>query len=217
MIAALVPVQRFGTGKTRLHLDAETSGALAQAMLEDLLEALAAVPVVDRIAVVTEDDAVANVVEAAGAQPILCHEEGLIAALDAATDELTAAGLSCLLIVLGDVAGALPGDLAALFRALDDLGGRGVVLAPSSDGGTCALLRSPPDAIALAFGEQSAARHRDRAQAAALPFREVELPSLAIDLDCEADIDAFLRTAKGGERTRALLRRMRGLPSGPPK
>ena len=73
----------------------------------------------------------------------LLRGEPLNPALDAA-----AAGWAdpagALLVVLGDVAGAASAELAALFEALDNLGGRGAVLAPARDGGSAALLRRPP-------------------------------------------------------------------------
>lgn len=210
MIAALVPVKRLGVGKSRLRppLDEARSGELAAAMLEDVLEALAGVPALGARAVVTVDPAVARVAEAAGARVILHPDEGLSASIDAGSAALAADGASGVLVVLGDVAGAMARDLAELPAALAALGGRGVVLAPSRDGGTSALLRAPHDAIPSAFGPDSAARHRALARAAGVPLRELSLPSLAVDVDDAASLDAFLAGAHGGRRTRALLARI---------
>jgi len=80
-----------------------------------------------------------------------------------------------------------------------------VVLCPSGDGGTAALLRSPHDAIPARFGAESAARHRAAAGAAGVAFRELRLPSLAIDLDRAEDVRAFLALGQGGRRTRRAL------------
>ncbi len=107
--------------------------------------------------------------------------------------------------MLGDVAGALAEEVSTLFAVLRELGGRGVVLAPARDGGTGALLRAPHDVIPSRFGPESAEAHRDLAQRAGVPHREVPLPSLAVDLDCREDLDAFLARPDGGPRTRALL------------
>lgn len=202
-IAALVPVKRLDAAKSRLRpLAGEAGGELARAMLEDVLDALAAVPGLSQRAVVTGDADVAGVAEAAGATALIEPDTGLNASLDAAAQRLDA---DALLVVLGDVAGARADDLAALLDALRALGGRGVVLAPSSDGGTAALLRAPPDTIAAAFGPDSAARHRAAAQAAGVPLRELKLASLSVDLDSPEDVDAFLATSGGGRRTRTLL------------
>jgi 2-phospho-L-lactate guanylyltransferase len=205
-IAALVPVKQLDAAKSRLRPLAGDAGAeLARAMLEDVLDALAEVPRITQRAVVTGDPAVARIAEAAGASALIEPDVGLNPSLDAAAQRLDA---DALLVVLGDVAGARANDLDALLDALEELGGGGVVLAPSSDGGTAALLRAPCDAIATAFGPDSAARHRAAAHAAGVPLRELKLPSLTVDLDSPEDVDAFLAAPGAGRRTRALLERL---------
>jgi 2-phospho-L-lactate guanylyltransferase (CobY/MobA/RfbA family) len=140
-------------------------------------------------------------------------DPGLNPSLDAAGLELAERGIRGLLVVLGDVAGALAEDLGALFDALDGLGGRGAVLAPSRDGGTSALLRAPHAVIPNRFGKNSAAAHRDLARRGGVPCSELSLPSLAIDLDRARDVEDLLRVERGADRTRALLREL-GFGSG---
>ncbi len=205
-VAALVPVKRFDAAKSRLRpLAGEAGAELARAMLEDVLDALAGVAGLAERAVVTGDPEVARVAEAAGATALVEPDDGLNPSLEAAARRLDS---DALLVVLGDVAGARADELGALLGALEELGGSGVVLAPSSDGGTAALLRAPHDAIAGAFGPDSAARHRAAARAASVPFLELKLASLAVDLDSPEDVDAFLAAPGGGRRTRALLERL---------
>ena len=108
--------------------------------------------------------------------------------------------------VLGDVAGVQPEDLETLIRALDASPRPAAVLAPSRDGGTSALLRSPWNCIEASFGPDSASVHRERAEAAGVAFVVVERLSLAIDIDTPTDIEAALANAGTlGARTRALL------------
>jgi 2-phospho-L-lactate guanylyltransferase len=109
------------------------------------------------------------------------------------------------LVVLGDVAGATAEDIEALHSSLAAQGG-GVALAASSDGGTSALLRDPPNAIPCCFGPDSAKAHRLAAERAGVRFSEPALASLAIDLDRPNDLQRFLASKAGGARTRALLR-----------
>lgn len=205
MSIALVPIKRLSAGKSRLHprLSREQLEALSVAMLEDIVEALLAAPSVSRVVVVTPDQAVVATAEAAGAEAMLLADPGLNPSLEAASTRFAGDGEPSL-IVLGDVAGARAQDIEALHAALAEQGG-GVALAPSMDGGTSALLRDPPGAIACHFGPDSAKAHREAAQAADLPFSELALPSLAIDLDQAADLERFLHTEAGGRRTRALL------------
>jgi 2-phospho-L-lactate guanylyltransferase len=203
--AALVPVKRLDEGKSRLQgvLERHALERLTLAMLADLLEALRAAPEVNRVIVLTPDPAVAAAARAAGAEALERDDGGLNPALLRAGAELAASGVQRLLVVLGDVPGALPDEIGALFHALTGLGGRGVVLAPSRDGGTAALLRAPHDAIPPRFGEDSARAHRDLARALGVPFAEVALPSLALDVDRPEDLLSL--SGPGATRTRALV------------
>ena len=208
MIFAVVPVKGLASSKSRLlpHLGRERVEKLAIAMLGDVVAALRAVPALETVAVVTPDARVAKAAEAAGALPLLRRYSDLNAALDGSADELARTPDDAALIVLGDVAAVQPGDLEILIRALDALDRPAAVLAPSRDGGTSALLRSPWNSIEAGFGPGSAAVHRARAEAAGVGFAEVELPSLAIDIDTLADIEAALAaTDTLGARTRAVL------------
>lgn len=206
MSAALIPVKRLRTGKSRLVRDLDRGAVekLTLCMLEDVVETLGRVEEVSIVAVVTPDEAVAKAAEGFGARALLRPDPGLNPSLTAAASLLAAEGMQQLLVMLGDVAGALPEDVEALFAALRDQGG-GVVLAPARDGGTGALLRSPHDVIPNSFGPESAEAHRELAARGGVPFRELALPSLAIDLDCREDLEAFLARPRGGPRTRAFL------------
>jgi len=203
---ALVPIKRLSAGKSRLppRLSRDRLEALSIAMLEDVVEALSSAPSVSRVVVVTPDEVVARTAEAAGAEGLLLGDPGLNASLDAATRRVAPNG-EATLIVLGDVAGVRSDDIETLHSALRESGG-GVALAPSSDGGSSALLRDPGNVIACAFGPESARAHREAARAAGIPFVERKLPSLAIDLDQPDDLEEFLRSNSAGARTRKLLR-----------
>jgi 2-phospho-L-lactate guanylyltransferase len=202
---ALVPVKALGVAKSRLAgtLDREAHDALILAMLEDVVAALGDTPEVDEIVVVTPDPAVAAVARAAGARALVRDDPGLNAALDAAGARLAQEGADALLVVLGDVAGALPRDLSALFAALPR--GGGAALAPSRDGGTAALLRQPPACVPNRFGPESARAHREAAAAHGVALSVCALPSLAIDLDRPEDLEALRARPEGAARTRALL------------
>jgi 2-phospho-L-lactate guanylyltransferase len=151
---------------------------------------------------VTPDAAVARAAEAAGAEALLRSDPGLNASVEAASAEVATRPEDGVLVVLGDVAAAAPADLAALLEAV---GTRGVALAPSSDGGTAALLRVPFDVIPARFGPESASRHREAAERAHVPCRELRLPSLSIDVDTGEDVDEILRIGTLGRRTREAL------------
>jgi len=203
VIAAIVPVKALASSKSRLipALDREAVERLSIAMLGDVLEALLGVAELDRVAVVTPDPDVAAVVRGTGAEVLLRDVPGLNASIDDAAATLAPGPDDATLVVLGDVAGARGDELAKLIGACPP---RGVALAPSSDGGTSALVRRPADVIASGFGPNSAAVHERLAARAGVPFRELELPSLAIDIDEREDLVRFA-AGGSGRRTLALL------------
>jgi len=204
MISAVVPVKALAASKSRLLPRLGRAGAerLAVAMLGDVVEALRGVRGLARVAVATPDADVAAAAREAGAEALLRPDAGLNPAIEAAGAELAPGPGDGLLVVLGDVAGARPDDLEALLHALD---GPGVALAPSRDGGTSALLRIPRGAIPAGFGPGSAKVHRDLAARAGVAFRELALPSLAIDVDAPDDLAALERAGTAGPRTRRVL------------
>jgi 2-phospho-L-lactate/phosphoenolpyruvate guanylyltransferase len=109
--------------------------------------------------------------------------EGLNAAVTAGTKAAVQAGCSNLLVLPSDVPMVTSDDVNALFSYPEQ-----VVVAPSGDGGTNALLRRPPGVLAPSFGPGSAALHARRAQDAGLTCRSVELASLVLDIDHYRDL-----------------------------
>lgn len=88
----------------------------------------------------------------------------------------------------------IPADIAELSRqeircVLDSLPHtNGVTLVPSKDGGTNALLSSPPDAIAFRFGHNSARAHELQAQKNGLLCQQLALEKLSNDIDQPQDL-----------------------------
>ena len=204
MIAAVVPVKALAGSKTRLAGgDRRAIEQLSLAMMGDVVDALLLVPALDRVVVVTPDEEVAREARSAGAEALLRDDPGLNAAIEAAAALVAPGPGDGVLVVLGDVAAASSDELSQLVASLE---GSGVALAPSRDGGTSALLRIPRDAIPACFGADSAKRHRDEAARAGVPYRELLLPSLAIDVDVAEDARAILACETLGPRTRRALR-----------
>jgi 2-phospho-L-lactate guanylyltransferase len=207
MIGAVVPVKTLPSSKSRLRpwLDGASVERLSIAMLSDILETLQRVRALDRIAVATPDPRLTEVAHKMGAEVLSASVAGLNPSIEAACAVLAPTADDSALVVLGDVAGAQAADIEALLEAGAR---RGVALAPSNDGGTSALLRTPCDIIPATFGPNSARAHRELAASAGISFEELALPSLAIDIDERADLEKFASSAFAGTRTRALLREL---------
>ena len=208
---ALVAV-RSGLGKQRLAgiLDPGQRRALVMAMAQDVLAALAACPAIDGVALTTADPDLAALGQRLGARIIVEQGAGgLNAALAHARGLLMADGARSLLILHGDVPTVTPADLEALLQG--HAGGVTVARA-DSDGGTNALLLTPPDAIALHCGADSCAVHLEAARKTAIPARALSIPGLAYDNDQPDDLRQLAQGSAPG--LAAQLARSLGLESG---
>lgn len=190
---AVVPVKPFARAKQRLA--GELSGAqravLAACMLRDVLAALAATPALAGRLVVTADAAAAALARSLGATVLPEPEPaGLNEAVRAAAAWVQAQGGRAMLVVPGDAPGVTTDELAQLAAA--HAAGAAVALVPAHDeGGTNALLLSPPTRLAPAFGVGSFGRHLRAARAAGLAPQVLALPGLGLDLDHPQDLARF--------------------------
>jgi 2-phospho-L-lactate guanylyltransferase len=192
MKVAVVPAKEFTVAKQRLAeaLPGAARAALARAMLEDVLAALAGAPL-DRVVVVTPDAEVAAVAERWGAL-VVREPEGLghTAAVARGVTLGRELGATALLTV--------PGDLPCLTsdevrRILDACGpAPSAVFVPSRNGlGTNAACLAPPDVLPLRFGEPSFADHLAAARARGLEPVVLSLPGAGLDIDRPEDLLAL--------------------------
>ncbi len=194
---ALVPAKALGEAKGRLSavLSEIERRELALAMLEDVVRALKAVPAIESVSVVSPDSDVLSLAAELDARPVAesASVRGLNQALVRALSSMSPQP-EALLIVLGDVPEATPGDIETLLAALPE---RGIALCPSADRGTGALALRPPDVIALRFGDRSSVNHKREAMAIGVPAEVVRIESLAHDVDSPEDLRGLL--ARPGE------------------
>jgi 2-phospho-L-lactate guanylyltransferase len=76
---------------------------------------------------------------------------------------------------------------------------KSVIVAPAHDGGTNALVVTPPDAMTFAYGRDSCAAHQAKAEEAGLSCLVMPLPSLLYDVDRSSDLGA--RLVRGLDRS----------------
>jgi 2-phospho-L-lactate guanylyltransferase len=212
--AAILPVKTFARAKQRLGgaVDAPERAELAAAMVGDVLEALAAVPGLGDVVVVTSEERAVVAARAAGAHlvpdPV---EAGQSAAAELGIEAATARGAARVLLVPGDCPALDPSELSALLEHA--AGSPSVVIVPDRHGsGTNALLIAPPGALVPSFGPGSLARHAARARAGGASVAIAQAASLALDVDTPGDLAALRRAlaARPGAapRTRAALTRV---------
>jgi 2-phospho-L-lactate guanylyltransferase len=211
---AVLPVKRFGAAKSRLGgaLTPEARRELAAAMVADVLDALAGVPGIDGVLVVTGEPLAAAA--AAERRIAVVHDgrdEGQSAAAALGIAEALRRGAARVLLVPGDCPALDAAEAGALLA--EGRPGPSVTVVPDRHGsGTNALLLAPPAVIAPAFGPGSRGRHERLAAAAGAACDVSEVRSLGLDVDTPDDLrtlrDALAASVGGAPRTRATLERL---------
>jgi 2-phospho-L-lactate guanylyltransferase len=207
---AVLPVKRFQLAKQRLSasLSPEFRHALAEAMVADVLVALAACPEIEATLVITNEPAVATLAHLHGAESTPDpHESGQSAAAAVGLARAVADGFERALLVPGDCPAIDPAELSGLLG--EGRPGKTVVIVPDRHGlGTNALLLCPPNALAPTFGPGSCRRHQERAAAAGAACRVAQVPSLALDVDTPRDLEVLREALEIRSGHAALTRRV---------
>ncbi|HLJ65835.1 MAG TPA: 2-phospho-L-lactate guanylyltransferase [Chloroflexota bacterium] len=186
MIAAVIPLKRLSDAKSRLagRLTGAERMQLARSLLERTVMALHESSVVDRVALVTPEPALAGELGLVG----LPDRGGLNASLEEGARWARTTHADALLVLPADLPLLTGDDIRAVVGRLT--GGARVVVAPTRDGGTGALLVAPPGTLPFAFGPGSFDRHCTLARQRGLAVAEIRREGLALDLDTAADLEA---------------------------
>ena len=209
--AAILPVKRFSAAKRRLGegVDGRLRDALVRAMVADVVGALAATPAIELTIAVTGQR---ELPEPGGPRLMVLEdtlEEGQSAAASLGVSRALELGFERVLCVPGDCPTLSPSELAALLSAPTAEGPEVAIVPDRHGSGTNGLLLAPPGVIAPSFGPGSFERHRSLVLAGGAALRVERPPSLLLDIDTDADLQALrdrLAAGTGGApRTRALL------------
>jgi 2-phospho-L-lactate guanylyltransferase len=197
---AILPVKRYARAKQRLapERDNDARAALAEAMVRDVLRAVARVEDLDGLILVTQEPRAAALGSPFGAVVVQDpNEEGQGEAATLGVARARELGAARVLLLPGDCPALDPGEVDGLLRAHTT--SPSVVIVPDRHGsGTNALLLTPPDVIAPAFGPGSFTRHREAAERAGVLLAVDGPPSIVLDIDTGGDL-AALREAREGK------------------
>ena len=202
----LVPVKNLVDAKQRLSsiLSPEERFALARAMCEDVLQALARWQSRPGVAIVTSDSFARDLARRFNFEVVADDNSGETSAIDMATAFCRERGAESTLVVPADIPLI---DSLELQKIVDCAPhSQGAVLVPDAAGrGTNAAWRSPGDLFPLRFGNDSFLPHLAAAKATGLPCVVLELPGIARDVDRPEDLRE-LATANGARRSQKLVR-----------
>lgn len=219
MTVALVPVKELHSSKSRLRciLSQRERQALTLAMLEDVLSAICASKGLEGVAVVSRDPRVRSLARSLGAaiiqEPQWAMGEG--PAVEYAGNMLIKDGVESVLVLPMDVPLITPDDVETLTG--EKVESPSLIISPSKDGGTNAMLQCPPNVIPYHFGAESFGKHSAEAMARGIPLKVVHIPNLYLDIDSHEDLIQFLSIPNSTQAKRKLVEmgvteRLEGLP-----
>ena len=193
----VVPLRTLDGGKSRLGaaLDAEEREDLIVGMLRHLLATIGAWGGAADVLVVSPDPALLSIAAATGARTLRQRSGDLNDGISLGIADAAAREATAVLVLPADLPLLEPTALARLRDAADAAlaagSGRALVAIVPAEArnGTNALLLSPPDVIAPAFGEDSLRAHLEAAHAANASLQLVDDPALGFDLDTPGDVE----------------------------
>jgi 2-phospho-L-lactate/phosphoenolpyruvate guanylyltransferase len=201
---AAVPVKEFAGAKQRLApaLSPAERQALAAAMVEDVLAALADAPLAG-IMVNTLDPLAAELARRYGARVVTDGaRDGHTGAVAAMARILAAEGRAGMLALPGDIPRVTSAEIAAVVEARRQA--PSLTIVPAHDGrGSNAVLCSPPLVMPLKFGDDSFLPHLAASRARGIEPTIVKLPGIGLDIDQPQDLEA-LRAATPPMATRTM-------------
>ena len=198
-ILIIVPMKDPLAAKTRLSgvVSAVNRRTLAKALFSRTLELLNSIKAADSealvdFAVVTRSDEIEREATLKGAIVIKeTSSNDLCAALQTAANWAQAHKYRAICILPADLIAPDPTEI----RALIDRAGSDpcVIISPSDDYGTNALLVSPPTAIPFCYGKRSSSKHYLAAKERCIQPVVMPLESLRYDLDASSDLDYLIQ------------------------
>jgi 2-phospho-L-lactate guanylyltransferase len=202
----LVPVKDLKNAKQRLAaiLDQAARTQLAQAMLEDVLEALASWSARPGVALVTRDPFGLQLASRFDFEVIMDHANtSETDAIAMATHICETRHVESTLVIPADIPFIAQEELAQIYASAP---AQGSVLVPASDGrGTNAAFRRPAGLFPLRFGNDSFQPHLAAAEATGMPCVVLKLAGIGIDVDNPADLKQLIE-APGQRKSQVLAR-----------
>jgi 2-phospho-L-lactate guanylyltransferase len=207
-IWAIIPVKEFDGAKHRLSdlLSPHERRRLAETMLTDMLDAVAGCRHLAGVMIVTIDPNATVLGQNIGAR-ILTEgaRDGHTGSVNAGRRLLAREGRSGMITLPGDIPATRAHEIDAVLSA--HLAAPSFTISPAHDDqGSNAVVCSPPEQVALRFGDNSYFPHLDAARLHGIEPTVIRQPGIAMDIDHPVDLALFLRLPQSTDtRTRTLL------------
>lgn len=206
MIWIVIPINNLSDAKSSLSetLKNENREKLVLCMLDDVLSAVKRVDNVS-IVVVSPDRKVLEFARSRFAKPVLDRDIGLNSAIKLVIDKAKNLDVESIIIIPGDVPMLKSSDIINILNM--KTGVRDVVITPSNENGTNALLLHPPDVMETHFGGESFPKHINEARSNGINPKIYNSERLERDIDNPADL-LKIESLGIGTKTHDFLRKI---------
>lgn len=195
LVHAVVPVKSLRQSKTRLSIvfTPKERTTLILAMLNDVLNALKS-SLICKVCLVASDNAVQNLADDC---KVTYHQERhhkLNPAVELGVKWCIEHQAEAVLIVPADIPMITAEDINGIIRLATEP--KCIVVSPSMNGGTNALLQKPPGVIPVRFGSNSYMKHINQASCNGISVKSYWSKRVAADVDTLDDLDVFFEAGR---------------------
>jgi 2-phospho-L-lactate guanylyltransferase len=206
-IFTIIPVKMLSKSKSRLSdvLSLDERQMLTLSMFEDVLRSVTNSQVIDKVVVISPDQAVSKIAKSYDVDVITEKtSRGMNPAVREAIEYSSRKGAQKVLVIPADIPLVAPRDLEEIVSLGKDVS---VVISPSkSEKGTNALLLSPPDIIPTSYGQNSFKLHIDAAVKRGIPVEIYRSKRVALDIDRPEDLIDFINLKPATLSYKSLMR-----------
>ncbi len=188
-IAAIVPVKTFLKAKTRLNLSPQNKTDLCKLMLEEVLNTISNSKIIERIIVVSQDEAALKISKKFNAETIYDNEEsGVNNAVSLADSHLQKEGFTASVVFPQDIPFIQSDDIDYLLKLQNSSKFVGVVPSRKFDG-TNALVRKPVNIMETHYDEDSYKIHLNLGKSLTPDTSLILIRRIMLDIDYQDDLE----------------------------
>ena len=191
-ISAIVPVKTFSKAKKRLNLQQAVKEKICNLMLQEVLKTVSNCELINKIVLVSKDEAALNIGRQFGAIEIFDNESGVNDAVSLADQYLSDKEFDCSVIFPQDIPIMTSSDIDNLLNFVKS--NRSVIIVPSRQfNGTNALVRCPADIMKTSYDMGSYTFQMDAARTKTENISIALIRRMMLDIDDEFDLAFMLK------------------------
>ena len=191
-ISAIVPVKTFSKSKKRLNLQQAVKEKICNLMLQEVLKTVSNCELINKIVLVSKDEAALKIGRQFGAVEIFDNESGVNDAVSLADQYLSDKEFDCSVIFPQDIPTMTSSDIDNLLNFVKS--NRSVIIVPSRQfNGTNALVRCPADIMKTSYDMGSYTFQMDAARTKTENISIALIRRMMLDIDDEHDLAFMLK------------------------